>query len=544
AKKLHPSLAYAPQPPQPSVEVIEQMQDMRRRYAEIMRRQIRERFPERFPQPPPIQPPEEAPSQERLKRLGAHIELLRLQARAREIDESVLEKALRQYERELRLSGDLVGAARIRLELMEMQQRRTEELLRSQQLLNELLEEQAQRELNERLIPAMEYLAKSIQWQVFQTQEYVAVQRRLKDTIDEITESAALSEEEFNALASVIQTRGVDAAREFYQLLVSTRNIIEQVTKQAQELGGAVEDWYQRMRYLRERGEDEAMKVLEAVEQELYEVTGATHFTEEELAAIITIMQTRGAQAAREFAEELLRLRTRIEDIDKQASELGGALQDWWQRQRQIQETGADQAQAVLDAVVEMFATMQPKVWQFLQEIGNTFGRFIGDLIRGVKGFGESLADFFEGIANTIIQTIEKIASNAAVAWILSLLFGAKWGMGFWDIFKKIIGMEKGGVLTNAIVAAQQGGVFAQPTLAAIAERPGRREVVLPLPPGLRPEDLAKAIQGERAINLQLVLVDDRRNIPAPPPGYIQTEVVADILRRGPIYRVLRTVVP
>jgi hypothetical protein len=80
------------------------------------------------------------------------------------------------------------------------------------------------------------------------------------------------------------------------------------------------------------------------------------------------------------------------------------------------------------------------------------------------------------------------VAAGQAAAAAISAAAGAGAGAGLFGLF----GLRRGGVMKNLhLVAAQAGLVAHRPLLAALAEA-GGTEVALPLPRGLRPEDLAR----------------------------------------------------
>jgi hypothetical protein len=80
------------------------------------------------------------------------------------------------------------------------------------------------------------------------------------------------------------------------------------------------------------------------------------------------------------------------------------------------------------------------------------------------------------------------VAAGQAAAAAISAAAGAGAGAGLFGLF----GLRHGGVMKNLhLVAAQAGLVAHRPLLAALAEA-GGTEVALPLPRGLRPEDLAR----------------------------------------------------
>lgn len=144
----------------------------------------------------------------------------------------------------------------------------------------------------------------------------------------------------------------------------------------------------------------------------------------------------------------------------------------------------------------------------------------------------DAFADIITGAKNavdvlrTIVNDVIRMLIRYLVRLALPFLFG-----------------EGAALPGRSIVTAQAGAVFTRPTLAAIAERPGMTELALPLPPGLRPEALAAAIQGGRqpiSLHLQLAVVFDPSQIPPPPPEYVQAVIVADISRRGPTMQAIR----
>jgi hypothetical protein len=81
------------------------------------------------------------------------------------------------------------------------------------------------------------------------------------------------------------------------------------------------------------------------------------------------------------------------------------------------------------------------------------------------------------------------VAAGQTAAAAISAAAGA--GAGLFNLF----GLQRGGVLRHLRVAAAQVGLVAhRPLLAALAEA-GGTEVALPLPRGLRPEDLARWVR-------------------------------------------------
>jgi hypothetical protein len=83
------------------------------------------------------------------------------------------------------------------------------------------------------------------------------------------------------------------------------------------------------------------------------------------------------------------------------------------------------------------------------------------------------------------------VTAGQAAAAAISAAAGAGAGAGLFSLF----GLQHGGVLRHLRVAAAQAGLVAhRPLLAALAEA-GGTEVALPLPSGLRPEDLARWVR-------------------------------------------------
>jgi len=159
------------------------------------------------------------------------------------------------------------------------------------------------------------------------------------------------------------------------------------------------------------------------------------------------------------------------------------------------------------------------------RSISDSFRDAFADTFLRARDFGEALSNLFSNLAIRIFQR-------------------------FWDVqilpsFFKIFGLAQGGIVRGGltpILAAQSGGIVDRPTLAMIGEG-GEREAIIPerFWPALRSrgDDRGRA----QEIVVTNYVVFDRSQIPTPTPEEIQSVVVADIRKGGPIGQAIRRMV-
>jgi hypothetical protein len=448
-----------------------------------------------------------------------------------------------------------------------------------EELIATLEAERRADEIRQVVVPRMTALAQTMRHVVLEAREQSVVSARLAADLQDVTRGASLTAEQMAAVATVMQTQGVGAAREMVELF-------GRVAREMAASGPVYEDYHQRLRRITEEGPAAARAVQAVVvarDVELLRVQvelGEAHVSQL-IAALkvqesLALAENRALDAARIRLEierqqraageairrqrtdeiELLRLqvslgeattgeliaalrayekiliaekriaeaaRVRVEILRIQPVVLG----QWDALMGQIR-AGAEQMQ---NELARIFGGLAPGVLGIVRGIGEAVGQLFTDLVSGAKSLGNAIADFFGNVARSIVNMIAQLLAQAAVAWLLSFIIP---GFGFRFFFRGLTGLAKGGVIPSA----QEGGVTRGVTPALLHPR----EVVLPLPPGLRPEDLAKAIhrEGPTELNLQLAIVFDPRQIPPPPEDHTQAVVVADIRRRGPIFQTLR----
>ncbi len=170
-------------------------------------------------------------------------------------------------------------------------------------------------------------------------------------------------------------------------------------------------------------------------------------------------------------------------------------------------------------------------VRQLLPSLQAAFAELFTDVLSNAKSFGEAILGFFRSVVNSIIS-----------------LFAQRVAKKVFEFLLPVFGLASGGVVAGGltpILAAQAGGVVSRPTLAMIGE--GRQaEAVVPLPDN---RSIPVRFTGERAdsrpveVTITNYVVFDRSQIPTPTPEEIQSVVVADIRKGGPIGQTIRRTV-
>jgi len=168
-------------------------------------------------------------------------------------------------------------------------------------------------------------------------------------------------------------------------------------------------------------------------------------------------------------------------------------------------------------------------IQQLLPALQSAFGNLFEDVLTNAKDFGESILGFFRSIVNAVISLF---AQHVATR-IFKFLF-------------PVFGLASGGIVTGGltpIASAQLGMIVDRPTLAMVGEG-GEREMVLPerFWPALR-QGGGQRDRRPQEIVIHNYVVFDRSQIPSVTPEEIQTAVLADIRKGGPIGQTIRRTV-
>lgn len=165
-------------------------------------------------------------------------------------------------------------------------------------------------------------------------------------------------------------------------------------------------------------------------------------------------------------------------------------------RKQQAADVAARDPLAGLRAAIDetrQASTNWKQVWtNAIQGATSSVEGFFSSVQKGSKTVMQAAQDAVTGILDAVLAELNKLAAAKIIQWILG---GVPLGGGGLIAGGGLFGLASGGFLKGLVVAAQRGLVAKGPTLAALAETPGLNELVLPLPKGLRPQDLASMMQ-------------------------------------------------
>jgi hypothetical protein len=240
-------------------------------------------------------------------------------------------------------------------------------------------------------------------------------------------------------------------------------------------------------------------------------------------------------QRFRASAEDAIATAERIAEANRQAAidYLNAWLETLFAQGRATEAIVSQINEAIsrIALAPKILTPMEQALQNLRTSFQQSFSQLFTDILTNAQSFGEALLGFFRSVVNAIVS-----------------LFAQRVATKIFNFLAPVFGLASGGIVTGGltpILAAQAGAVVSRPTLAMIGE--GRQaEAVVPLPDNRSiPVKFVGDRQATRPVEVVITnyVVFDRAQIPAPTPEQIQTVVVADITKGGPIGQTIRRTV-